>query len=127
MLTVKQVAKLAGITPRTLHHYDAIGLLKPSRIGANGYRYYDQEAVLRLQQILFYRELGLPLAGIQASLGRPDFDVLETLEEHKRALSRQRRRLNQLIKTVDYTILHLKGKTNMSAEELFAGFSDEEQ
>ena len=61
MNTVKQVAALSGVTPRTLHHYDAIGLLKPSRVGDNGYRWYDEEALLRLQQILLYRELGLGL------------------------------------------------------------------
>lgn len=59
MHTVRQLADLAGITPRTLHHYDAIGLLKPSQVGGNGYRYYGEDALLRLQQILLYRELGL--------------------------------------------------------------------
>ena len=65
MFTVKQLSKLAGITPRTLHHYDEIGLLKPSRVGDNGYRYYGEESVLRLQQILFYRELEIPLEEIK--------------------------------------------------------------
>ena len=65
MFTVKQLSKLAGVTPRTLHHYDDIGLLKPSRIGDNGYRYYEEEALLRLQQILFYRELDMPLEDIK--------------------------------------------------------------
>jgi DNA-binding transcriptional MerR regulator len=127
MLTVKQLARLAGVTPRTLHHYDAIGLLRPTEIGANGYRYYGEEALLRLQQILFYRELGLPLSDIQATMGRPDFDVLRTLEGHRGALQRQAGRLERLIKTVDQTILYLKGRIHMSADEFFAGFSDEEQ
>ena len=70
MFTVKQLSRLAGVTPRTLHHYDAIGLLKPSRIGANGYRYYEQESLLRLQQILFYRELDIPLDAIKKIMGR---------------------------------------------------------
>ena len=65
MFTVKQLSNLAGITPRTLHHYDAIGLLRPTRIGENGYRYYGEDALLRLQQILFYRELDLPLEEIK--------------------------------------------------------------
>ena len=71
MFTVKQLSKLAGVTPRTLHHYDAIGLLKPSRIGDNGYRYYEQESLLRLQQILFYRELDIPLDRDQKDHGTP--------------------------------------------------------
>ena len=65
MFTVKQLSKMAGVTPRTLHHYDEIGLLKPSRIGDNGYRYYGEEALLKLQQILFYRELDFPLDDIK--------------------------------------------------------------
>ncbi len=127
MLTVKQLSKLAGVTPRTLHHYDAIGLLKPSRVGGNGYRYYDEEAVLRLQQILFYRELDMPLDEIKKVMGRRDFDVLLALQSHRDALSSKVSRLNRLIKTVDHTILHLKGETDMSVDELFKGFTDEEQ
>ena len=83
MFTVKQLSKLAGVTPRTLHHYDAIGLLKPSRVGDNGYRYYGEESLLRLQQILFYRELGIPLEDIKKIMGRRDFDVLGALRSHK--------------------------------------------
>ena len=66
MYTVKQLSKLTGVTPRTLHYYDEIGLLKPSRTGDNGYRYYGEGPLLRLQQILLYRELDLPLAEIRA-------------------------------------------------------------
>ena len=76
MFTVKQLSTLAGVTPRTLHHYDEIGLLKPSRIGENGYRYYGEEALLKLQQILFYRELDISLDEIKKIMGRRDFDVL---------------------------------------------------
>jgi DNA-binding transcriptional MerR regulator len=83
MLTVKQLSKLAGITPRTLHHYDEIGLLKPTRVGDNGYRYYGDESVLRLQQILFYRELGIPLEDIRKIMARRDFDVMGALRSHK--------------------------------------------
>ncbi|HUM28158.1 MAG TPA: MerR family transcriptional regulator, partial [Anaerolineales bacterium] len=68
MFTVKQLSTLAGVTPRTLHHYDEIGLLKPSRIGENGYRYYGEDALLKLQQILFYRELDIPLDEIKKIL-----------------------------------------------------------
>ena len=127
MFTVKQLSRLAGVTPRTLHHYDAIGLLKPSRIGANGYRYYAEDSVLRLQQILFYRELDMPLEEIKKIMGRRDFDVIVALQGHRDALNRQVGRLNRLIQTVDKTILHLKGKADMNADEMFQGFSEAEQ
>lgn len=127
MFTVKQLSELAGVTPRTLHHYDAIGLLKPSRVGDNGYRYYGEESVLRLQQILFYRELGISLEDIKKIMGRRDFDVLGALHSHREALQKQVRRLNRLINTVDNTIHHLKGNTAMSDKAYFEGFSEEEQ
>ncbi len=127
MFTVKQLSQLAGVTPRTLHHYDAIGLLKPSRVGENGYRYYGEESLLRLQQILFYRELGIPLEEIKKIMGRRDFDVLGALRSHKEALQNQVRRLNRLINTVDKTIDHLKGNNAMNDKAYFEGFSEEEQ
>jgi len=127
MFTVKQLSKLAGVTPRTLHHYDDIGLLKPSRIGDNGYRYYDDESLLRLQQILFYRELDLPLDEIRKIMADNSFDVLNALQSHKDALNKQVTRLHRLIQTVNNTINHVKGKTKMNAKNLFEGFSEEEQ
>ena len=127
MFTVKQLSSMAGVTPRTLHHYDEIGLLKPSRIGENGYRYYGEEALLKLQQILFYRELDIPLDEIKKIMGRRDFDVLGALQSHKDALNKQAIRIDRLIQTVDNTIQHLKGKTKMSEKGLFEGFSEEEQ
>jgi len=127
MFTVKQLSKLAGVTPRTLHHYDDIGLLKPSRVGDNGYRYYGEEALLRLQQILFYRELDIPLDHIKKIMGRRDFDVLGALQSHKYALKKQVTRLNRLIDTVDNTINHLKGNNIMSEKAYFEGFNEEQQ
>lgn len=127
MFTVKQLSQLAGVTPRTLHHYDQIGLLKPTRIGENGYRYYGEDALLRLQQILLYRELDLPLEDIKKIVGRRDFDVLGALQSHKEALQKQVSRLNRLLVTVDNTIQHLKGEKPMSNQGLFEGFSEEEQ
>lgn len=127
MFTVKQLSRMAGVTPRTLHHYDAIGLLKPSRVGSNGYRYYDEPALLRLQQILFYRELDMPLEDIRKIIGRRNFDILQALEGHRQALDRKAARLNRLIQTVDNTIQHLKGQAHMSAKELFRGFTEEEE
>lgn len=127
MFTVKQLSRLAGVTPRTLHHYDAIGLLKPTRVGANGYRYYGDESLLKLQQILFYRELGLPLEHIREIMGRRDFDVPGALQSHKEALQKQVRRLNHLIATVDHTIKYIKGERRMDPKDFFTGFSEEEQ
>jgi DNA-binding transcriptional MerR regulator len=127
MLTVKQLSTLAGVTPRTLHHYDQIGLLKPSRVGENGYRYYGEESLLGLQQILFYRELGLPLEDIRQIMGRRDFDVLPALESHKTELTKRIARLERLIETVDNTISHLKGQKEMSNKQIFSGFTPEEE
>ena len=127
MFTVKQLSQLAGVTPRTLHHYDQIGLLKPTRVGENGYRYYGDESLLRLQQILLYRELDMPLDDIKKIVTESRFDVLGALESHKEALQRQVSRLNRLLVTVDNTIQHLKGEKPMSEKGLFEGFSEEQQ
>src|SRR6266542_1290239 len=124
MFTVKQLSKLAGVTPRTLYHYDAIGLLKPSRVGSNGYRYYGDESVLRLQQILFYRELDFSLEEIKAIVDEPGFDVLRALKEQRGALVERQRHLQTLIQTVDKTIQHVKGEREMSTKDLFEGFSE---
>jgi DNA-binding transcriptional MerR regulator len=125
--TVKQLSNLAGVSVRTLHYYDEIGLLKPSWLGSNGYRHYEEEALLKLQQILFYRELEVSLDEIKAILGCPDFDVRIALCSHKKALQGRVERLNRLIQTVDNTIDHLKGNESMNAKGLFEGFSEEEQ
>jgi DNA-binding transcriptional MerR regulator len=127
MFTVKQLSDLAGVTPRTLHHYDAIGLLKPAQVGANGYRYYGDESLLLLQQILFYRELGMPLDDIKQIMGRRGFDVLTALEGHRVELGRRIERLERLLGTVDNTILYMKGKNEMSSKQIFSGFNEEEQ
>jgi MerR family transcriptional regulator, thiopeptide resistance regulator len=125
--TVKQLAQLAGVSVRTLHHYDEIGLLTPPVIGANGYRYYDDRSVLRLQTILFYRELDFPLATIKAVLDRPDFDGLAALQEQRAALEAKLGRLHRLIATIDRTISHLKGERSMSTKQLFAGLTPEQE
>jgi DNA-binding transcriptional MerR regulator len=125
--TVKQLADLAGVSIRTLHYYDEIGLLKPTSYGENGYRNYDEQAVLRLQQILFFRELDFSLDEIKDILDRPEFDVLNALQAHKEALQQKAVRLNRLINTVDNTILHLKGELEMNQKNFFEGFSEEKQ
>jgi DNA-binding transcriptional MerR regulator len=125
--TVKQLAELAGVSVRTLHYYDEIDLLKPSSVGENGYRYYADDEVLRLQQILFFRELGFSLQAIRTILDDPAFDVVAALRAHRQALEDRVRRLHILIQTVDSTILHLMGEVDMSKKKLFAGFSAEEE
>jgi len=127
MYTVKQLSKLAGLSVRTLHYYDEIGLLKPSVVGDNRYRYYGDEALYRLQQIMFYRELDLPLQEIKKITGRRDFDTIKALESHRRALGQRLERLKRLIATVDITIMNLKGEMEMSKKQLFEAFSEEEQ
>jgi DNA-binding transcriptional MerR regulator len=125
--TVKQLSDLASVSIRTLHYYDAIDLLKPAAVGENGYRYYGEAAVVRLQQILFFKELGLGLVDIKTILDRPDFDVLQALETHKLSLQEKSQRLERLIQTVDKTLLHLKGNHKMKQKEFFAGFSEAKQ
>lgn len=125
-LTVKDLADRAGISRRTLHYYDEIGLLKPSAYGDNGYRYYLQEDALRLQQILFYRELDLPLDQIKNLLDQADFDRVAALQSHRAALRKRISRLQALIDTVDRTIQHEKGQSTMGIDEIFGGFSQEQ-
>lgn len=84
--TVNELAKLSGVTVRTLHYYDAVGLLKPSHVGANGYRYHGRHELLRLQQIMFFRELGMPLAEIGQILDEPGFDQVDALNHHRMKL-----------------------------------------
>ncbi len=125
--TVKQVAKLAGVSVRALHYYDEIGLLTPEAVGENGYRYYGDDALLRLQQILFFKEMELSLEEIRAILRRPGFDVIHALELHRQALIERSQRLTRLLQTIDDTIEDLKGEQKMPKKKLFAGFSDEKQ
>jgi len=128
MYTVKQVANLAGVSVRTLHYYDEIDLLKPTTVGRNGYRYYDDADLLRLQQILFFREMDLGLLQIKAILDNPDFDPLSALQAHRHALQARIDRLQTLIRTVDSTIMHLAGEVDMhKKKKLFQGFSAEQQ
>jgi MerR family transcriptional regulator, thiopeptide resistance regulator len=128
MYTVKQLAQLAGVSVRTLHYYDEIGLLKPSSVGENGYRYYEDAGLFRLQQILFFRELDLGLEQIKEILAAPDFDLVAALQTHRHALEEKIGRMQRLITTVDRTIMHLVGEMkvrNMST--VFEGFNEEKQ
>jgi DNA-binding transcriptional MerR regulator len=127
LYTVKEVAKLSGVTVRALHHYDQLGLLKPARIGENGYRYYGREELLRLQQILLHRELELPLEAIAEVLDRPGFDRLEALQRHRKTLSEKAARYRRLVRTLDQTLAALEGDEEMKDEDLYQGFAPEKQ
>lgn len=127
MYTVKQLSELAGVSVRTLHHYHQIGLLNPSKIGANGYRYYDDAELFRLQQILFYREIGLELMQIKDILDSKDFNLVDALRTHRSVIQDKMKRLHNLIDTIDSTISHLTGETPMSKKKLFQGFDEAKQ
>jgi DNA-binding transcriptional MerR regulator len=125
--SVKQLAGLAGVSVRTLHHYDRLGLLTPSVRTAAGYRLYGAHELYRLQQILFYKEMDLSLQEIADILDDPGFDVLQALEAHRTALLNKRGRLDNLLTTIDKTIASLKeGNTMLTVEELYAGFPKDE-
>jgi DNA-binding transcriptional MerR regulator/quercetin dioxygenase-like cupin family protein len=123
--TVRKVAAMSGVSVRSLHFYDETGLLKPAYIGANGYRYYEQAQLLRLQQILFYRELGFELKRIKKILSQRKFEVVAALLSHRREIEKNCARMGQLLETIDKTIQHLKGTRKMKTEDMFAGFSVE--
>ena len=126
-LTVKQLAALSGVTVRTLHHYDDIGLLRPACVGANGYRYYGRGELLRLQQILFHRELGVPLSAIAELLDLQGGDQIGVLRQHREKLEAERERYRVLIETIDRTIADLNKEKTMANADLYKGFSPEKQ
>jgi DNA-binding transcriptional MerR regulator len=125
--SVKKLSSLAGVSVRTLHHYDRLGLLKPSVRTEARYRLYGEKELIRLQQILFYKELDFPLQEIRQVLEDPDFDLVTALKSHKTALKDRRDRLTTLLGTIDKTISKLKGEQIMvTDEELYAGFPKEQ-
>lgn len=109
-LSIGSLSRLSGVSVRALHHYDQIGLLQPSEVAASGYRYYDDAAVERLWQILFYRELDFPLTEIGEILSSPAFDRTRALTEHRNLLMQKRERLDRLIELVSNA---MKGESNM--------------
>lgn len=125
--TVKELAKISGVSIRTLHWYDEVGLLKPAYHGSNGYRYYEETQLLILQQVLFFKELGFELKQIRRVLGRSDFDKMVALSSHRKMLQKNLEQTKKLIKTIDKTIEHLKGTKKMKEVEMFSGFSKERQ
>lgn len=121
--TIKKLATIAGISVRTLHYYDEIGLLKPSFLHENGYRYYEEKELRKLQQILFFRELDFSLEQIKAMVTSSSFDEKKAFEDQKKLLVLKKVKLEKLIETIDNT---LKGGKTMNNDDLFGSFSDED-
>jgi DNA-binding transcriptional MerR regulator len=124
--SIAQVARMSGVTARTLRHYDEVGLLKPDHVGTNGYRYYEEEQLLRLQQILVLRELGVGLADIAKAIDSEP-DTLAALRRQHARLIVERDRLSRVAETVRRTIVELEGRPLVSVhinrpENLFEGF-----
>jgi DNA-binding transcriptional MerR regulator len=119
--SIQDIARLAGTTSRTLRHYGEVGLLEPTRIGANGYRYYDAEALVRLQRILMLRGLGLGLPAI-ADVLAGERDDARALLGHLKWLRSEQRRLNDQISSVETTISKMEGGEQLMAEEMLNGF-----
>jgi len=119
--SVQDLATIAGVTVRTLHHYDEIKLLSPER-QKNGYRSYGEPELLRLQQILFFRELDVPLEEIATILARPDFDMSKALTQHRAEIEKRKTRLSGLITTIDRTLEKIAGTKEMDDDALFDAF-----
>jgi DNA-binding transcriptional MerR regulator len=124
--TVKQLADMARVSVRALHHYDEIGLLKPASIGGNGYRYYDRPELYRLQQILLYREFGVPLEEIKTILDAPGFDVASALRGHRDRLAERLEQQQQMLRVVDETLARMEDRT-MQDTKLYDWQSPEKQ
>jgi len=126
--TIGQLARMAGVTVRTLHHYDQIGLLAPAGRTKAGYRLYGEDELLRLQQILLFRELEMELAEVRRILDDPGFDPLAALERHRQLLWRRVERLDRILQTIDRTMSKLKeDDMTLTDEELYEGFSPEQR
>ena len=124
--TVQRLADIAGVTVRTLHHYDRIGLLQPAERSPAGYRHYGHRDLLRLQQILFYRELDFPLAQIKVILEAPGFSPIVALEQHRELIQGRIKRLEKLLTTIDRTINQYLEERMLTDKDLYEGFSTEE-
>lgn len=121
--SIAEVARMSKVTSRTLRHYDAIGLLRPARVADNGRRYYEQEQLLRLQQILLLRELGLGLTAVAEVLQRRSSDsTVDVLQRHRNWLIEERKRLDRLVNTVENTIESMQKGEEMTAANMFEGF-----
>lgn len=122
--TVQGLSKLSGVSKRAIRYYDEIGILKPARINSSGYRIYGKNEVDRLQQILFYRELGVNLENIKNIMLSTDFDTVKALKEHHEKLLEKRRKLDLIISNVEKTIAFREGRIKMTDSEKFEGFKE---
>ncbi|MBP9762335.1 MerR family transcriptional regulator [Patescibacteria group bacterium] len=126
--TVNKLAKLAGISVRTLHYYDEVGLLKPSTIQKNGYRVYEERELLLLQQILFFRELDFSVEDIKRIMSAQTFDMRRALRDQRALIELKRKRLSGLMKTIDLTLQKLeqaKPMNDQDMQELYDTFGEE--
>ncbi|GAE93968.1 transcriptional regulator [Gracilibacillus boraciitolerans JCM 21714] len=121
-MKIKEVAELSGVSTRTLHHYDKIGLLSPKKATESGYRIYTDQDVSTLQQILFFRALDFPLKKIKEIMSSSNYNQLEALEIQQRLLLDKRKKLNVMLETIEKTIQSEKGDYHMSNEAKFNGF-----
>jgi DNA-binding transcriptional MerR regulator len=125
--TVGELARMAGVSVRTLHHYDQISLLKPSARTEAGYRLYGEPELLRLQQVLFFKELDMPLEAVRQVLDDPNFDQVTALEQHRLRLNGRIERLTRLLRTIDRTIDRImEDDMTLTDEELYEGFTAEQ-
>ena len=122
MLKIKEVADLSGISKRTLHYYDDIGLLCPSKT-SSGYRLYDSNNLEDLQQILFFRELGFSLKAIGQVMTSSSFNRKKALMNHKQLLKEKRDKIDIMMETIDKTLESMEGERSMSNKERFEGFN----
>jgi|SRR5699024_11138201 len=120
--TVNQLAKMSGVSGRTLRYYDQIDVLKPEKMNASGYRIYGEKQVDLLQQILFYRELEVSLDNIKEIIYQPEFDQTEALKNHYEKLQEKRARLDKIMATIERTIASREGGMPMQDKEKFEGF-----
>ena len=120
--SIKKLSEIAGVSTRTLRYYDEIGLLKPARVSSSGYRIYGKKQVDILQQILFYKELGISLDEIKEIIQNPNFDRINALKEHKIKLLEKRKQIDMLLDNVERTLLSVDGGCKMSDKEKNKGF-----
>lgn len=123
--TIQKLARLSGVSSRTLRYYDQIGLLPPKRINSSGYRIYGQAEVDRLQQILFLKNFGVKLEEIKTTLADPTFDITDLLEQQRNQLEQQLTQLTALIRSLNQTLAYYKGEKNMTDKEKFTAFKNE--
>jgi DNA-binding transcriptional MerR regulator len=120
---IGELAEIAGVSVRTLHHYDSIGLLKPTSVSPAEYRYYTESDVEKLQQILFFKEMDFSLKDTAQIINKPDFDRIKALKAHRQLLCEKRKRLEALIASVEKTIESVEGDAKMNNEEMFKAFN----